>query len=99
MADSSPLSSGTEAGRPAKRRRTELSAFSQTHISVTKTFQNLSYIYINQQPGFLFIRKPGCFVKDKTRSKIDHFSYRYLTINKLILFKVPKTHQNRAKIC
>ena len=99
MADSSPLSSRAEEGRPAKRRQTELSAFNHTQNSATKSSQNLPYIYINSQPGFLFIRKPGCFVKDRTRPKIGQFQLSYLTINKLILFKVSKTAQNHVKIC
>jgi hypothetical protein len=35
--------------------------------------------------------EPGCLVKSKTRPKTGQFVCSYLTINKLILFKVLKT--------
>jgi hypothetical protein len=43
------------------------------------------------QPGSPKKGEPGCLVKSKTRPKTDQFVCSYLTINKLILFKVSKT--------
>jgi hypothetical protein len=36
---------------------------------VTRSSHNFSYIYINQQPGPLFTREPGCLVNRKTSPK------------------------------
>lgn len=44
-------------------------------------------------------RKPGCSVKEKKGRKTNRLVCIYLTINKLILFKVSKTAQNSTGIC
>jgi hypothetical protein len=43
--------------------------------------------------------EPGCSVKGKSKPKTDRLGCSYLTIKKIILFKVLKTAQNAAKIC